>query len=68
MKQYDPKLNLQWETYYKARNIQIAFWKIQGDSWETISKRVGLHKEYIKELSHKLGIYGKNVIVKRDKV
>ena len=55
---YDFYLEFQWETYYKARNIQIAYWKLKGCTWGEIADRVGLSRDYVKDLARKLGVYG----------
>lgn len=51
-------LDHQFYSYYNTRNSQIAEFKKDGLSWEQIATKMGLSREYVKQLGHKQGVYG----------
>ena len=55
----DQELQAEYINYIRERNRQIAVFKNNGGmSWNDIAERVGLSKDYVKSISHKLGSYG----------
>jgi len=44
--------------YLRIRNDQIAFFKNNGWSWQKIGDLMNLHRDYVKSIGHKRGVFG----------
>jgi len=58
MKTRGKRLTIKQINELRKRNLEIANLKKNGYSYKQIAERFDLSREYIKQICHKLGVYG----------